>query len=249
MICKIKKIIDENERVKTFVIDKKFNFKPGQFAMLWIPGVDEKPFSFLSEDSFTIAKVGPFTEKLFSLKEGDIIGVRGPYGSYFKPYGDKILAVAGGIGAVPIMSFVEFYKDLDITVILGARTKKELLFLDRFEKYANLVVCTDDGSYGYKGFTTDKMEDILKNEKFDLVITCGPEVMMKKVFEISLKYNIPIQASLERYMKCGIGICGHCCIDEFTVCKEGPVFSGEQLKLMKEFGKFKRTNSGKKIYF
>ncbi len=248
-IVKIKKIIDETPNIKTFVINEKIDFKPGQFAMLWLPGVDEKPFSFMDKDKFTIARVGDFTNKMFKLKEGDKIGIRGPYGSYFKPYGEKILAVAGGVGAVPIMSFVREYKDLDITVILGARTEKELLFREEFNKYCNLEVCTDDGSCGYKGFTTDKLKEILKKDKYDLIITCGPEIMMKKVFDISNKHNIPIQASLERYMKCAIGICGICCIGEFTVCKDGPVFTGEQLKLLEEFGNYKRDASGKKIKF
>ncbi|ABR56949.1 oxidoreductase FAD/NAD(P)-binding domain protein [Methanococcus aeolicus Nankai-3] len=249
-ICKIKKIVEESPTVKTFILNKEFDFKPGQFAMIWIPEIDEKPFGFVSKNSFSVAKVGRFTEALHNLKEGDLIGVRGPYGTSFKPMGYKILAVAGGIGSAPIISAVEnFSENIEITTILGGRTKEELLFKDRFEKCGKLYSCTDDGSYGYNGFTTTKMEEILKteNKKFDLIITCGPEIMMKKVVEIANKYNIPVQVSLERFMKCGIGICGQCAVDGegLCVCKDGPVFFGDELKYIKEeFGNYRRDGSG-----
>ena len=254
-ICKIKEIIEESPTVKTFILDKYFDFKPGQFAMVWIPEVDEKPFGLLKTKnsiSFGVAKVGRFTEKMHNLKEGDLIGVRGPYGNGFEIIGDRALAVAGGIGSVPVLSAVEEFskKGTSITTILGGRTKNELLFMERFEKCGKLYPCTDDGSFGYNGFTTDKMEEILKeNKKFDLIITCGPEIMMKKVVDIANKYNIPVQVSLERYMKCGIGICGQCCVDDegLCVCKDGPVFWGDKLKYISEFGKYKRDASGKII--
>ncbi len=253
VICRIKEIIEESPTVKTFIIDKDFDFKPGQFAMLWLPGVDEKPFGFSSKNSFSVARVGNFTKKMHELKEGDIIGVRGPYGTYFEPIGDKVLAVAGGIGAAPIVTAVEEFskQGIEITTILGARSKEELLFLDRFKKSGRLEICTDDGSFGFKGFTTEKMKEILKEERFDLIITCGPEIMMKKVVDIANEYNIPVQVSMERYMKCGIGICGQCCVDDegLCVCKDGPVFWGDKLKFIKEFGKYKRDASGKKIYY
>ncbi|EHP89637.1 dihydroorotate dehydrogenase electron transfer subunit [Methanotorris formicicus] len=248
IICKIKEIITESPSVKTFIIDRDFDFKPGQFAMLWIPEVDEKPFGFSTKTGFSIAKVGNFTAKMHELQEGDLIGVRGPYGTYFEPLGDRILAVAGGIGGAPIIAAVEEFakQGIEIKTIIGARTKEELLFLDRFENCGELEICTDDGSYGFHGFTTQKMSEILKEEKFDLIITCGPEIMMKKVVEIANEYNIPVQVSMERYMKCGIGICGQCCVDDegFCVCKDGPVFWGDKLKFITEFGKYKRDASG-----
>ena len=98
IICRIKEIIEESPTVKTFILDKYFDFKAGQFAMVWIPEVNEKPLGLLKTKnsiSFGVAKVGDFTEKMHSLKEGDLIGVRGPYGTSFEPLGDKVLAVAG----------------------------------------------------------------------------------------------------------------------------------------------------------
>ena len=256
IICRIKEIIEESPTVKTFILDKYFDFKAGQFAMVWIPEVNEKPLGLLKTKnsiSFGVAKVGDFTEKMHSLKEGDLIGVRGPYGTSFEPLGDKVLAVAGGIGSVPILSAVEEFskKGISITTILGGRTKDELLYIERFKKCGKLHPCTDDGSFGFKGFTTEKMKEILKDERFDLIITCGPEIMMKKVVDIANGYNIPVQVSMERYMKRGIGICGQCCVDDegLCVCKDGPVFWGDKLKFIKEFGKYKRDASGRRIGF
>jgi dihydroorotate dehydrogenase electron transfer subunit len=111
-----------------------------------------------------------------------------------------------------------------------------------------MIVSTDDGSFGIKGFTTDVLMDLLKKEKFDCVYTCGPEVMMKKVFDICDDKGIKCQASLERYMKCGFGLCGTCCIDDKLICKDGPVFDSNQLRKLSEFGVFNRDKSGSKVY-
>ena len=108
---------------------------------------------------------------------------------------------------------------------------------------------TDDGSFGFKGYTTQVLEDLLKNNKIDIVYTCGPELMMKFILDICEKFNIQCELSLERFMKCGIGACGQCCVDNGgkTVCKDGPVFQGNVIKNMHEFGKYHRTKSGRKV--
>jgi dihydroorotate dehydrogenase electron transfer subunit len=112
-----------------------------------------------------------------------------------------------------------------------------------------IEVTTDDGSEGFFGFTTQRMEQLIqdKDQQFDLVITCGPEVMMKKVVELAVKAQIPVQASLERYMKCGIGICDACAINGYQVCRDGPVFNGEHLAKLEEFGKHQRDVCGRTI--
>ena len=108
------------------------------------------------------------------------------------------------------------------------------------------MISTDDGSKGYKGLASDLAKEEIAKEKFDQVLTCGPEIMMKKLYDICK--NIPFQASLERYMKCGFGICGQCCIGEgLRVCKEGPVFDGKTLKKIQDFGIYTRDASGRKI--
>jgi len=250
-ICEIEEIVVETPSVKTFILDRKFKFRPGQFAMLWLPGVDEKPLGYSSERSFTVARVGRFTQAMHNLKEGDLIGVRGPYGTSFEPLGDRILGVAGGIGAVPVVTAMEEFsrRGFEVTTILGARSKEELLFVERFRRCGELLICTDDGSLGFHGFTTDRLESLLREDNnFHLIITCGPELMMKKVVDIGEKYGIPVQVSLERYMKCGIGLCGHCALDDegLCVCKDGPVFWEDKLRYISEFGRYRRDGSGSK---
>jgi dihydroorotate dehydrogenase electron transfer subunit len=221
--------------------------------MIWIPDVDEIPMSvsYISKNikGITFKKVGDATEALSDLKKGYKIGIRGPYGNGFKINGKNILFVAGGTGiaAIAPAAKIAFQKNISSTVVLGSRCKDELFFEKRFQKYSNdCIFCTDDGSCGEKGFTTDILEKIIKKQNFSSIITCGPEIMMKKIIDSYKK--IPIQASLERYMKCGFGLCGQCTIGEgLRVCKEGPVFEGKKLRKIKEFGLYKKDSSGKKI--
>lgn len=246
----------ENTDVKTFLFEYPETTAPGQFFMIWIPSVDEIPMSvsYINKrgiKGITFERVGDATKALFELNEGDKIGVRGPYGNGFKISGKRILFVGGGTGIAMIAPAVEeaISKNMSTTVILGVKSKKELFFENRFKKCgAKLYVSTDDGSLGYKGLATELAKEIIADNEFDLVLTCGPETMMKKLYEICR--DIPFQASLERYMKCGIGICGQCCIDKgLRVCVEGPVFDGETLKDIEDFGVFKRDPSGRKVKF
>jgi dihydroorotate dehydrogenase electron transfer subunit len=110
------------------------------------------------------------------------------------------------------------------------------------------LVSTDDGSKGYKGFASGLAKDVLKKEKIDAVFTCGPEPMMKTL--LSRCNTIPFQASLERYMKCSIGICGQCCVGKgLRVCLDGPIFDGKTLKKVEDFGIYRRDAAGRKIPF
>jgi dihydroorotate dehydrogenase electron transfer subunit len=137
---------------------------------------------------------------------------------------------------------------------MGAKSKDEVLFKGLVNEILskvsnNVIVTTEDGSYGIKGMVTDALKSIMKKEKFDIIYTCGPELMMKNIYELSVIHSIPIQASLERYMKCGIGICASCCINDKLVCKDGTVFTENQLSIMLEFGKIYRDKSGRKSYY
>ena len=250
-IVKILKVRTENKNTKTFTIDKKISPKPGQFFMLWIPEVGQKPFSFSNFKDrleITVKGVGEFSNYMLNMKKGDFIGIQGPYGKGFKIFGKNICVVAGGMGAIPLISLIENNKKSRFTTVVGAKTKNELLFVDRFKRSTKrVIVTTDDGSYGINGFTTDILNELLKKKKFNLICSCGPEPMMKKVLDLALKYKIPCQLSLERYMKCGFGICGSCCLDPsgLRVCKEGPVFNEKQL-IKSEFGNYTRDASGSK---
>ncbi|HEC88683.1 MAG TPA: dihydroorotate dehydrogenase electron transfer subunit, partial [Thermoplasmata archaeon] len=221
-ICKITNIVEETSHHKTFFFDITMDARPGQFVMIWIPGVDEVPMSlsYIRENiAVTVEKVGEATEALHKMKEGNKIGIRGPYGNEFKIFGEKALFVAGGTGVAPMMPLIRRYEG-EKYVVIGARTKELLLFKEELERISKLYISTDNGSFGYKGFATDLAKKIFEEEDFDIVYTCGPEIMMKKILEICLEKDIPLQASLERYMKCGVGICDSCAINGYHVCKD-----------------------------
>lgn len=257
-IPKITKILDiqnEAKNVKTITFKYPNKSKPGQFFMIWIPGVDEIPMSVSYLDKnikgITFKKIGDATSALYKLKKGDRIGVRGPYGNGFQLKGKQVLFVGGGTGIATIAPAVEHtVKNKNkATVIIGAKTKDELFFEDRLKKCgAKILVSTDDGSKGFKGFVTDLVQDILKKENIDSIMTCGPEQMLKTLLTYS--NNIYFQASLERYMKCALGICGQCCVGEgLRVCMDGPIFDGETLKNVTDFGVYRRDSAGRKVRF
>ena len=111
-----------------------------------------------------------------------------------------------------------------------------------------MALCTDDGSFGKKGFATDALREVLSaHPEIRVVYTCGPELMMKKVVDLCNERKIDCEASVERYMKCGFGICGNCLINDRIICTEGPVFSGLRLAEMSEFGQSARLKTGRKV--
>lgn len=238
---KITSIIEETPTIKTIKFDKTFDFIPGQFIMVWIPGLDEIPISLSGPDQITVKNVGKATEALHKMNKDEYIGLRGPYGNGFSIEGKKILIIGGGVGIAP-MKTLAVSKDKDITSIIGAQTKKELFFKEHFP---NLHVCTDDGTEGEKALTTQVTERLLKEQKFDAVAACGPEIMLKYLFDICKRHKIATYFSMERWMKCGLGICGHCSIDPsgWRVCKEGPVANSKILD-DSEFFKYRRNQSG-----
>ncbi|HDD69495.1 dihydroorotate dehydrogenase electron transfer subunit [Candidatus Bathyarchaeota archaeon] len=250
----------ESPTVKTFTFKDKqcAKAKPGQFLMLWIPGIDEIPLSILDADkngtvSVAVKKVGEATKALHELKAGETIGVRGPFGNSFTVKKGKILMVGGGTGLAPLLFLAKklALEKAKIFMVMGAKTREELLFKEVFEKICgkeNLVATTEDGSYGVKGLATTPLERILAKEKLDIIYTCGPEKMMRKVFDLAETRGIAVEASLERLMRCAIGLCGSCVIGKYRVCRDGPVFTVNQLREVKgEFGVSKRDFDGKLI--
>jgi len=253
-IVKIKSIQNETETIKTITFAYKLETIPGQFFMIWIPGIDEIPMSVSNihndNKAITFKAVGDATNFLFDLKKNDFIGIRGPYGNGFSFHGKNHLFIGGGTGIAMIAPAVEacLLKDESVDVILGAKTKRELFFINRLKKTnANVHITTDDGSKGYKGYTSKLASNIINEKQIDAIYTCGPELMMKSIFDICIKNKISLQASLERYMKCAVGICGQCCVGEgLRVCIEGPIFTEKQLVNISDFGVFNRNASGKK---
>lgn len=252
-IVEVIEIINECKNIKTI----KFNFNadalPGQFVMVWLPGIDEIPMSISligKTNAITADKVGAATEAIHALSPGDKIGIRGPYGNGFKITGSNLLVVGGGTGMAPLAPLVEhaIAHGCTVTAAIGAQSQCGILFADRLAKAgAGVRLASDDGSTGFHGFVTEVAEELMKSHDYDQIFACGPEAMLVKIVELAKQNNISIQCSLERYMKCGIGICGSCQLGKFTVCKDGPVFDGETLSRINDFGKFKRDASGKKI--
>jgi len=255
------KILDmknENPFVKTFTLDISLGARPGQFVMVWIPQVDEKPFSVAFDDGkkleLSIAKVGPFTEKLFELGVGDLVGVRGPYGKPFEYEDDEHLAVVGGgYGAAPLyfLAHEAIRRGCIVEFVVGGRSAEYLMFTDRVEKLegANLHVATDDGSVGYKGYNAGFLKELMeKGLKVDRMLTVGPERMMLAVSDLAREHDVPCQVSVERNMKCGFGVCGQCVIDDsgMATCMEGPVMDHELARSQAEFGKYHRDQVGLK---
>lgn len=241
---KIVETWEEANDIKAFRFNDSLNFTPGQFVMLWIPNVGEKPFSLADGDLILVKRVGYFTSRLFELEEGDCVWIRGPYGRGFTLKGKRIALIAGGIGIPPLYALVKHYGNYfeKITLVYGAKSKGEFALLDIEDYVDEIVFTTDDGSSGLKGFPTDVLRR--KRREFDYVYTCGPEIMMAKILEIMNFKNV--QVSAERYMKCGIGVCGSCALGKYLVCRDGPVFYGEELKGT-ELGRFKRGPDGRTV--
>ncbi|MSR87033.1 dihydroorotate dehydrogenase electron transfer subunit [Candidatus Peribacteria bacterium] len=283
---RIKAIKQETEMVRTFTFDGSLGAKPGQFVMVWMPGVDEVPMSVAEDDGavtrITFFAVGDMTNEFAKLQVGDLAGLRGPFGTHYEwEPGQHIVLVAGGYGAAPMYFLAKetVGHGCTLEVIVGARGKEHLLFVKELESlpHVSLHIATNDGSVGYKGFNVDILEKLLSscprptkgkplgtpasptratrdNKKcspIDQVFACGPEVMLKRVSEITASYNVPSQLSMERYMKCGYGICGNCVMDPLGIrmCVEGPVVKNEVLLKLAEFGKYHRDDLGKKHNF
>ncbi len=224
-------VVVENRCTRTFTLDVRLpGARPGQFVMVWLPGMDEKPFSLMSAEPvrLTVAAVGPFTRAMHALRPGDRVWLRGPFGNGFLLKGNRIVLVGGGYGVAPLHFLVRLAvaRGIHVTVIVGARTRSELLFEERFRSLGvDLLITTDDGSHGRLGLATDPLEAMLLGgvERPDQVYACGPEPMLEAVKRLCMEYGVPAQLSWARTMRCAIGICGTCDRGGWLVCRDGPV--------------------------
>lgn len=182
-----------------------------------------------------IATVGDGTRQLAKLHPGDLLNCILPLGNGFCAEGGPSvpLLIGGGVGVAPLLYLgAELAKNaIAPTFLLGARTKNDLLLLDEFKKYGRVLITTEDGSEGEKGFVTN--HSLLQQERFDHIFTCGPTPMMKAVARYAKQADIPCEVSLENLMACGLGAC-LCCVEKtvdgnLCVCKDGPVFNINQL--------------------
>ena len=234
---------------------KNFSFKPGQVGQLSVFGVGESTFVINSSPTrmeylqFSVMKAGEVTSALHELFEGDQVGVRAPLGNWF-PYEEmkekKILFIGGGIGLAPLRTLILYMLDNrdnydDITIIYGARTPPDLCYKDELKEWearsdVNLILTVDAEYPGWDkrvGFVPTVLNEVAPSPENTVAITCGPPIMIKFVLQglSKLKFkDEQIITTLEKRMKCGIGICGRCNIGAVYVCKDGPVFSLAQLK-------------------
>jgi len=227
--------------------------------MLWIPRVDEIPLSIMNVEgnqvSVTVKAVGEATRTLHKMKSGETVGLRGPFGNSFTETRGKVLMVGGGTGTAPLLFLAKKLaaKAKRLALVIGAKTKTELLFLNPLDALCteqSTVATTEDGSYGLKCLATEPLDKLLNKEKFDMIYACGPEPMIRQVFDLTEKRHIAMEASLERLMRCGIGLCGSCVIGKYRVCRDGPVFTAAQLSEVKdELGISKLGFDGNRIPF
>jgi len=230
---------------------------PGQFLMVYVPGLDELPLAVSDVDgdvsTILVKAVGEGTRALCEMRVGDLFGVRGPYGNGFELAGAKDMLVGGGVGVAPLLLLAKRLKGIgsEVRAIVGASTRDDLAIVDALAAYSTVEVVTEDGSAGERGLASDKATGRILGEKFDRVYACGPEAMLAKLVNVCAGVQVPIQVSLERWIKCGTGLCGSCVLDPLglLVCSDGPVFSGDQLRQVTDFGRFYRRASGIKVPF
>ena len=262
---------NENTAIFSFLIpeEKSVRVIPGQYFMLWLPGNDEIPISVNQYQknmiSFAIRGVGPTSKDIIEKEENFLLGLRGPFGNGFNlDHNKDVLVLAGGMGIAPLRFLLhqvinDSSKSRRIVLIQGAKTKTELLFREEFEKFPiNTNFCTEDGSYGFYGSVSEKMEDFLENISDKQlnweIYSCGPELMLKKILSINLEYKLERNTQIclaDRYIRCGFGICGSCFMDDLglSICQEGPVFRGDVLVKVEDFGRFGREADGSKYSF
>jgi len=241
---------------------RAFQYLPGQFAELSVLGSGEAPISITSSPTqpnlqFCIKRMGVVTTAIHYMKEGDTLGVRGPYGNTFPLdlfKGKNILFIAGGIGLAPLRSVINYMLDdshrkdyKNITILYGARTPGDLLFKYDLKAwgerpdvaYLETVDRAAPGYAGRVGFVPALLDQTAPKPKDTVAITCGPPIMIKYVLKSLTELGFPpemIITTLEMRMKCGIGKCGRCNIGKYYVCIDGPVFSYAQLqKMPKEY--------------
>ncbi len=233
---------------------RSFSFESGQFAEYSIFGVGEAPFCISSSPTrpdhleFAVKRVGKLTNALHRLCVGDEIGFRGPYGNSFpleSLKGKNLVFVAGGIGMAPLRSLIwnvidnrKLYNKIDI--VYGARTPSDLSFKDDLKVWSkdetlNMATTIDrefDGWKGRVGFVPKVLEQVAPLPSNAVAIVCGPPVMIRFTFPVLEKLGFSPQqmiTTLEKRMKCGIGKCGRCNIGTTYVCRDGPVFSYDQI--------------------
>jgi len=251
----IEEVIPETPTIKTFVLrpENGLKFSTGQFIELTVPGVGEAPFTpssspFQTEKvEITVMDVGHVTHRLHQMRQGDRVGIRGPYGRGYpleEFYNKEVLVLGGGVGFAPLRSLLftllhDLSKYKRVVLCYGAKTPADIVYKGLIPQWREKieVLCSvdraDETWKEHEGVVTtllDKFEIDIKNS---VAVVCGPPVMMKfatfKLLDLGYRPE-DIYLSMERKMYCGIGQCRHCMIGGLFVCKDGPVFTYSQVK-------------------
>lgn len=257
LLTKLMKVIEESPTIKTFVLkpERPFHFKTGQFVELVLEGIGEAPFTpssspLVSEQiEVTIMRAGYVTNKIHNLKEGTVLGIRGPYGRGYplEEMRDKeVLVLGGGCGFAPIRSLLYNLEAESDTIkklifLYGSKSPKECIYktyinhlrsVDKFQVMRS--VDKADGEWDEKvGLVTTLLDEISVDIPNSVAVVVGPPVMMKFGVKKLLGMGYPenkIFLSMEKNMSCGLGKCGHCMMGKYFVCKDGPVFSYDEIK-------------------
>jgi len=259
MMTTVGAVTPETQGVQTYNLTfddaaVKYSFLPGQFNMLYLPGVGESAISVSSDPgnsttlSHTVRVVGNVTRAMARLRPGDKLGVRGPFGTAWPVAdlsGKDVVVVAGGLGLAPlrpaIYHFIRHRSDYGrVTVLYGARTPDDLLYAAEYDAWRaadiNVEVTVDVGSpdwLGSIGFVTTLLARLQIDPARTGVFACGPEVMMRFISASAVDRGVPadqVFVSLERNMNCAVGLCGHCQFGAAFVCKDGPVFPFDRVR-------------------
>ena len=214
----------------TLTLDGDLPAEPGQFVMVWLPGVGERPFAVMDDAPLrlTVARVGPFTEALAARQTGERVWVRGPFGHGFSPPGQRLLLIGGGSGTASLTLLARRARadGRQVVATVGARTAEGLMLLWRYRELGcETLPATDDGSLGHRGTALAAAETLLAARWPEAVYACGPEPMLLAAARRCDALALPCWVSLERVMKCGLGLCGACHCGEYLVCADGPVFA------------------------
>ncbi len=259
---KIVELADMTSKDRFFRVEleKPLGHRPGQFVMVSVLGLGEAPISISNgptEDNIlemVIRRIGRLTQAIHELKVGDTLGIRGPYGSGFNLddfFNHDVLLVAGGLGLVPLRSLIapiikQRGRFGDITLISGCRNPAEELYREQLDIWTTdagmevirLVDSTENMPWEFgTGLVTDPIPELKMNPERILAALCGPPVMYKFVIKMLLMRNVKdnqIFVDLERRMKCGVGKCGHCQINQIYCCQDGPVFRFSDLSVIPE---------------
>lgn len=254
----IKKIIQESSDVKSLVLERndgqKIEFRSGQFVEISVQGIGESTFTIsrLSKErkEFTVSvkRIGHLTRMLHRLSEGEIVGMRGPYGNCFpldEWRGKNLVIIGGGIGLAPLRPVIDSVLDQrgeygHVEIVFGARSPEDILFKDDlslWEKDTSIALYTTidiphEGWQGRVGFIPDVVKDLSMRPNNNVAVLCGPPIMIRLTVDALRSLGWPderIYTTLEMKMQCGIGQCGRCNIGGMLICKDGPVFRLDRL--------------------